>query len=327
MDPQAGPVPMTYPAHDPTSWIISHRPVRAGVNPFEPNGFFLEQELSASGRIVDSGGILLTNKECPWRCLMCDLWKHTLPYTVPLGAIPRQIDYALAAFGSQPAQLKLYNSGSFFDAAAIPLADYQSIAERISFADHVIVESHPRLIGEKTLRLRDLLHGSLEVAMGLETVHPRVLPRLNKRVSLEQFAQATAFLRRHEIEVRAFVLVNPPFLRKEASVEWAVESARFAFSCGVGVVSLIPTRAGNGALDQLIRTGDFTLPSLSLLEQSLDLSVQLRGGRVFADTWDLERFSSCPACFGLRRQRLASINLTQAAVPPVHCSSCGSGLN
>jgi radical SAM enzyme (TIGR01210 family) len=324
MDASAGLVPMTYPAHDPTSWILSLRPKRTDVNPFKPNGFFLEQELSASGRIVDSGGILLTNKECPWRCLMCDLWKHTLPYTVPIGAIPGQIDYALAAFGLQPAQLKLYNSGSFFDAAAIPVADYQPIAERISFADHVIVESHPRLLGEKTLHLRDLLHGSLEVAMGLETVHPQVLPRLNKRVSLEQFAQATAFLRSHEMEVRAFVLVNPPFLRKEEGVEWAVESARFAFSCGVGVVSLIPTRAGNGALEQLMRTGDFTPPSLSLLEQSLDLSVQLKGGRVFADTWDLERFSSCPACFKQRAERLARINLTQVAVPPVPCSSCGA---
>ena len=80
--------------------------------------------------------------------------------------------------------------------------------------------------------------------MGLETVHPTVLPRLNKRFTLEQFAQAATFLRKNGIEVRAFVLVQPPFMRASEAVEWAVKSAQFAFSCGAGVVSLIPTRAG-----------------------------------------------------------------------------------
>jgi radical SAM enzyme (TIGR01210 family) len=268
---------------------------------------------------VNSAIILLTNKECPWRCLMCDLWKHTLPYSVPPGAIPKQIDYALTALGVQPEQLKLYNSGSFFDSAAIPPADYPAIAGRVAFAKHVIVESHPRLVGEKALRLRDLLDGSLEVAMGLETVHPQILPKLNKRFTLEQFAQAAAFLRKEQIEVRAFVLVKPPFLKEEEAVEWAVESARFAFSCGAGVVSLIPTRPGNGALDRLMETGQFAPPSLRVLEQSLEFSLRLRAGRVFADTWDLERFSSCSACFKDREHRLNMMNLAQRILPPVQC--------
>jgi radical SAM enzyme (TIGR01210 family) len=176
-------------------WIVAQRPARDAVDPFKPHGFFLEQERSASGRIVSSGCILLTNKECPWRCLMCDLWKHTLTGSTPRGAIPKQIAFALEQLG-QPAQLKLYNSGSFFDAAAIPPADYPSIAQSISFAEHVVVESHPRLIGPRTLRLRDLLSDSLEVAMGLETVHPQVLPRMNKRFDLADFARAADFLRR-----------------------------------------------------------------------------------------------------------------------------------
>jgi radical SAM enzyme (TIGR01210 family) len=309
--------------HDLTAWILSQRPARAKLNPFEPNGFFLEGERSASGRIVTSGGILLTNKECPWRCLMCDLWKHTLEHTVPLGAIPQQIDYALEALGAEPEQLKLYNCGSFFDSAAIPPADYATIAGRIRFSKHIIVESHPRLVGEKALRFRDLLQGSLEVAMGLETVHQGVLPKLNKRFTLEQFTRATAFLCKEGIAVRAFVLVKPPFLDEQEGIDWAVESARFAFSCGVGVVSLIPTRPGNGALDQLMRTGEFTPPSLSALEQSLEKSLQLRAGRVFADTWDLQKFSSCSSCFKPRENRLSNINLTQLFIPRVACSTCG----
>jgi hypothetical protein len=55
------------------------RPPRNHVDPFKPHGFFPEKERNSAGRIVSSAVILLTNKECPWRCLMCDLWKNTRP--------------------------------------------------------------------------------------------------------------------------------------------------------------------------------------------------------------------------------------------------------
>ena len=314
----------TYPEHDLTQWIISRRPARAHVNAFEPHGFFLEKERSLDGTIVDCAGVLLTNKECPWHCLMCDLWKHTLTTRVPVGAIPAQIEFALARVDTQPQQVKLYNSGSFFDTAAIPPEDYAGIAERVSFAKNVVVESHPRLVGKRALEFRELLAGSLEVAMGLETVHPDVLPRLNKRFTLEQFSDAATWLRKQGMAVRAFVLVRPPFIAEDEAVKWAVESARFAFSCGAGVVSLIPTRAGNGALDQLAQSGEFAPPRLSTLEQSHEAALSLRAGRVFADTWDLERFSVCAACFQERRRRIEMMNLTQDIFPRIRCASCAS---
>src|SRR5215831_8801398 len=109
---------------DWTRWIVTKRGQRNDVDPSKPHGFFLEQERSSSCKILNSAVILLTNKECPWRCLMCDLWKNTLTYSVPVGAIPQQIDYALTQLGCRPEQLKLYNSGSFFDPAAVPVDDY-----------------------------------------------------------------------------------------------------------------------------------------------------------------------------------------------------------
>jgi radical SAM enzyme (TIGR01210 family) len=294
----------------------------AGLDPFRPHGYFLEQERAQSGRLVQSAAILLTNKECPWRCLMCDLWKHTLSHPVPLGAIPAQIDYALEQLGTQPEQLKLYNSGSFFDSAAIPPADYPGIAQRIACAEHVVVESHPRLVAEKAVRFRDLLRGSLEVAMGLETVHPLVLPRLNKRFDLTHFARATNFLRNHGIAVRAFVLLKPPFLNEEEAIEWALKSAEFAFSCGATAVSIIPTRAGNGAMDRLMETGEFSPPRLRTLERALELALRLGRGRVFADTWNLDMFSNCPACLRKRNQRLEEMNQEQKIPPPIQCARC-----
>jgi archaeosine synthase beta-subunit len=313
-----------YPERGRSAWIVAQRPPRATADPFTPHGFFLEEELSASHQLVNSAVILLTNKECPWRCLMCDLWKHTLTRSVPPGAIPRQIDYALNRLPARPQQVKLYNSGSFFDPTAIPLADYAAIAQKVSCAAQLVVESHPRLIGENALKLRDLLASSLEVAMGLETVHPEVLPRLNKNLTLSAFAKAVGFLRRHGIAVRAFVLLKPPFLNEAEGLEWAIKSAEFALASGVETLSLIPTRAGNGALDRLRENAEFAPPRLTTLERALEALLDLRHGRVFADTWDLERFSTCPACFEHRRQRLHQMNRQQIVPARINCQLCGN---
>lgn len=306
-----------------SSWIVSKRPARNKVDPFEPNAFFLEQELSAAGRIVPSAVILLTNKECPWRCLMCDLWRNTTTHSVPAGAIPRQIRYALSQLQGNASQIKLYNSGSFFDPAAIPPEDYPAIAAATASARHLVVECHPRLVRERALSFRGLLAGTLEVALGLETVHPEVLPRLNKRFTLDHFARAVECLRRHEIAVRAFVLVKPPFLNDAEALEWAVKSAEYAFNLGADVVSLIPTRTGNGALDHLREAGQFSPPRLSTLERALERVLSLRGaGRAFADTWDLGQFSDCPHCLDLRSRRLHAMNLSQQVQATVECPHC-----
>ncbi len=198
-------------------WIVERRGPRRHVDAAEPYAFLTEPERSDSGEIVSVATLFLTNRECPWRCLMCDLWQHTLPTSVPPGAIPAQIDLALARL-PVARQIKLYNSGSFFDPRAIPVGDYPAIAARVRRFERVIVECHPALVGESAVGFRDALAAGpglpavLEVAMGLETIHPEVLPRLNKRMTPEMFSGAAEFLRRHGIALRVFVLVKPPFI-------------------------------------------------------------------------------------------------------------------
>jgi len=308
------------------AWILARRPARNPLDPRRAHAFLLEQERIESGQLVPVATIFLTNRECPWRCLMCDLWRNTLAETLPPGAIPAQIDDALAQLPAAR-QIKLYNSGSFFDPNAIPTADYPAIAARVRDFERVIVECHPALVGESCLRFRDLLNvrgsgAKLEVAMGLETVHPDVLPRLNKRMTLEQFAGAAEFLKANGIALRVFVLVKPPFLDEAEALHWACRSLDFAFDCGATVTSLIPTRFGNGALEALAERGQFSLPSLSSLEKALDYGVALQRGRVFADLWDLEKFSKCSRCFPARLTRLGEINASQMTAPAVHCARC-----
>ena len=301
-------------------WITAQRAgiERATLNPRRPYAFTVEEERAQDGEIVPVATLFLTNRECPWRCLMCDLWRNTLTKSVASGDIPAQIDYALEHLGAAR-QIKLYNSGSFFDARAIPREDYGDIAARVAGFERTIVESHARLAGEDCLKLRDLVGGPLEVAIGLETVDPRVGPLLNKGASLEQFAAAADFLGRNGIDLRVFVLVKPPFTDETEALYWAKKSVDFAFDCGATVVALIPTRGGNGAMETLRARGDWSPPRLETLEAAADYGVNLRRGRVFADLWDLEQFSSCNRCFAARRARLDAMNREQIALPLVEC--------
>ncbi len=291
--------------------------VRRALPVDRPASWLAETEPDSAETLQRVLTVFLTNRECPWRCLMCDLWKHTTLESVPPGAIPRQLQVALAA--APPARwLKLYNAGSFFDVGAIPAVDQRAMVELCRPFGRLVVECHPALVGPRVrIFCEQLGETRLEVAMGLETVHPEVLPRLNKRMTTEEFRRAAAFLRANAISVRAFVLVQPPFLKAAEALEWAVRSAAFAFDSGAEVVSLIPTRAGNGALEELARRGEFREPTLGLFEKTFEECLRLERGRIFADLWDLERFGGGEPEFQARRARLEEMNRRQCVLPAV----------
>lgn len=303
--------------------VLAVRGPKSVVNPWRPVAAFVEPERQGDGRVRDVATIFLANRECPFRCVYCDLWKQTLDEPTPLSAVPHQIDVALAQL--RPASVvKLYNSGNFFDAAAIPRADWSAISERVRAFERVVVENHPRLIDARATQFRDLLDTRLEVAMGLETVHPEVLPKLNKRMTLDDFARAARFLTEHDVDVRTFVLLRPPFLSEAEGVEWALRSIDFAFNCGATCVSVIATRAGNGLMDRWQADGWFSPPKLTSLEEVLARGIERQRGRVFADTWDVARFADCSECADARLERLRQMNLQQIVLPTVSCPGCAA---
>lgn len=271
---------------------------------------------------------------------MCDLWQHTIEEDTPRGAIPAQIAAARDTLRQQSeviALLKLYNAGSFFDPRAVPEADYDEVAALLKNVPRVVVESHPALIGSRVDRFLDSLSRQaqpegtvhLEVAMGLETVHPRALDRMNKRMTLETFAEAAGQLRRRGASLRVFLLISPPFVPPEEQDSWLLRSIEAAFSCGASVVSLIPTRPGNGALEALASDEAFRVPRLEDIDRSLELALQTGrdGGRLFVDLWDLQRFADCQRCFEARRARLDAMNLEQRVRPRPRCTACGFGFS
>lgn len=301
------------------NWIISNRGQKNPVDPFKPYGWLVEKERTISGKTEDTGIIFLTNRECAFHCLMCDLWKNTTNQSVPVGAIPAQIEFALEKMPPSK-HLKLYNSGSFFDTRAIPAEDYKKIASLVSEFETVIIENHPKLVNDRVLRFRDMLKPELHMALGLETVNPEILLRLNKQMTTEDFSNSVRFLSQNGIKSRAFILLRPPFMSEAEGVLWAERSIDFAFKSGVECCTVIPVRGGNGAMELLRENGQFSPPDIRSLEEVLEYGIGLNAGRVFADTWDLGLFSTCSKCADKRTIRLTEMNLTQKISERIKCT-------
>ena len=256
-------------------FIIDLRGPRPQHDPWRFQNLAIEDEPTERGGLARVGTVFLTGRECPWRCAMCDLWRHTTRGDTPAGAIPAQIEAARRAWqdrGERISRLKLYNASNFFDPRAVPDCDYSAIGARLAGLEQVVVESHPSLVGDRVDRfLRELDGPRLEVAMGLETAHPAALEALNKRMTLDDFARAAGDLRRRDVSVRAFVLIGPPFVPADEQDEWLLKSVAFAEACGAAVISLIPARAGNGAMEALTAQGLFRAPTRADVERSMGL--------------------------------------------------------
>jgi archaeosine synthase beta-subunit len=286
-------------------WVEEQRGQKNALVTTQAYAQFWEEEYGPSQEMWDALTVLLTNTECPFRCVMCDLWQNTLDAPTTRGDIPTQIAHALALpsppSSQRPRALKLYNAGSFFDPRAIPEADDEAITALIRSQnfERVIVECHTAFLQgkyqERVLRFQKAIApATLEVAIGLETAHPDVLERLNKRMTLADFAHTAAFLHAHQIALRTFILVRPPWLSEEEGVEWARRSLDFAFTHHATACILIPTRAGNGAMELLQAAGEFTPPRIASVLEAMHYGLSLDKGRVFADTWEMEKFIQSP---------------------------------
>src|SRR5690606_29737784 len=142
---------------------------------------------------------------------------------------------------------------------------------------------------------------------------------------------AAAAIRGAGASLRASVLVGVPFIPRQEQQAWVQRSIAAARACGARLVSLIPLRRGNGAIETLERTGDVVVPGLTDLEDALDAALATRAERtadttlVCVDTWNLEALTDCAACHGTRVDRLRAMNLTQQVRPRVPCHACDRG--
>ena len=85
------PAAYTAAARDRDQFVVALRGERPRHDHWQYQDLIVENERGEDGRIARAGTVLLTGRECPWRCVMCDLWKGTTMADTPPGAIPAQI--------------------------------------------------------------------------------------------------------------------------------------------------------------------------------------------------------------------------------------------
>ncbi|HXD47790.1 MAG TPA: hypothetical protein VN600_03380 [Gemmatimonadaceae bacterium] len=301
------------------------RPAKPLVDPWRAHGLAIDLERRPAGNVERALTLFLAGAECPFTCVFCDLWRYTIDGPTPRGALPRQIADSLASQTRDAFdRIKLYNASNFFDGRAVPLEDHAAIAALCAGFAGVTVESHASTIGPRMLDFARRLDGRLEVAIGLETIHPEAMARLGKRMTLEQFDRAADFLNANGIDLRVFVLIGAPFVPRNKQLEWTVRATEHAAECGAAVVALIPVRGGNGQMERLADAGDFVAPTLLDVERALEHCLDFGPTVVTADLWDIDRFVACSVCRDERVARLERINASGRSEPRVTCAACGA---
>lgn len=262
-----------------------------------------ESEPDGQGNQVSTTTVFLTASQCPVGCNMCDLHLNTLPEATPAGAITRQIDSAVK--NSDAKWLKLYNSGNFFDPRSIPPQDYTEIAKRCNHFDRVIVENHPQFGKSRLQAFLQLITCQFEIAVGLETVQPRWLGRLEKQMSRDDFSQYAKEIARLGVDLRVFLILGVPGIDVVESVRWSRLSLRHAIACGARHISIIPARSGHGWAGRASELPEF---STALLAETHETLLRDSDGRavVTVDLWDVPAHDS-------EYSRLQQSNLTQRA--------------
>jgi archaeosine synthase beta-subunit len=305
--------------------IRSLRPATPAVDPWKAHGAILEPERRPDGVVEQALTVFLSGAECPFTCSFCDLWRWTFDGPTPAGAIPRQLREVLrthAGDATAPQRLKLYNASNFFDRRAVPADDVPTSAALAEPFGAVTVESHAQTVGPLTLEFKERLSGRLEVAIGLETIHPVAAPQLNKRLDLPRFERAANYLADNDMDLRVFVLLGAPHIAAEESVEWTARTVEYAVANGAAMVAIIPVRGGNGEMERLQGLGQFVPPTLRQLETALDSSVAFGRAVITVDLWDAERLPGCTACRQARIARLSRMNLSGQLERAVECAEC-----
>ncbi|MEM3086126.1 MAG: archaeosine biosynthesis radical SAM protein RaSEA [Halobacteria archaeon] len=235
-------------------------------DPTVPIAVWKGRELLKPGEPADSLTIILRTVGCSWgRCLMCGFFNMTSPGLVASDALITQYESAMSEC-PEGAVIKLYTSGSFYDAKEVPPEAQEEILKRLAGDPRprkVIIETMPEYITPEIFRLP--VPPGLEFAIGLESSSDYVRDRcVVKGFTWEGFKRACGVARDHGATVKAYTILKPPFLTEADAIEDAVKTCRDAFSVpNVTTVSMnLCNVQRNTPVERLWRRGEFRPPWL-----------------------------------------------------------------
>ena len=243
------------------------------------------------GKVVDSFVIILRTRGCRWAyhsgCSMCGYFNDTNPRMKEEDLL-KQVEEAKNKYNGEPL-VKVFTSGSFLDDWEVPPNAQNALYDAFSSAKRIIVESRPEYVTEEKVREVGERRNVM-VALGLESANNETLERrINKGFTVEDYVRAAELLRKHEVPVKTYVLLKPPFMTERQAIEEAIYSVEFA-SRYSEIVSVNPMNIQNYTLvEYLWRRGEYRAPWLwsvvEVLKRTSNLGVDVvsyptAGGKV-----------------------------------------------
>lgn len=220
-------------------------------------------------KTVDAGVVILPTRGCRWGrmsgCSMCGYAYNASNSTQ--SEIFEQFEKALAAIGKVQ-YLKIFNSGSFFDASEISRDTAKKIFSKINEnkeIKRVQLESRPEFLDYAALqKARETLNAELEVGIGLETASDEIRENcINKNFTMQDFKSALKTCNDAGVMVKAYILIKPLFLSEKEAIEDAIESACTAYKLGAGRISFNPVNVQKATLaEHLWNHGEYRPPWL-----------------------------------------------------------------
>jgi len=173
-------------------------------------------------------------------------------------------------------------------------------------ARRLLFETLPEFATTDTLEpLRNAFAGELEVALGLESTDPTVLARfVHKNAPPSEYLAAADRVRGLGLRAKAYLLLKPPYLTEEESIDDVARSVAEA-SPRFDAISINPVHIQNGTVvEWLYRRGRYRPPWLWSVVDALLRGAERRGAT---------RLVSFPTAGGLPRG-------------PHNCGSCDAGV-
>jgi radical SAM enzyme (TIGR01210 family) len=215
-------------------------------NPRQPVRCWSEKDV-LDGTVVDAYVIILRTRGCSWAlssgCTMCGYFNDSMLSAVSEEDLSIQFEKAMQSYKGEKI-VKLFTSGSFLDPSEIPVPVQHEILSTLNEqAEKISVESRPEYITEKRLADVQKVVSSkeFEIGIGLETSNDLVREKaINKGFTFHEYTKAAALLKKHEMKMKTYVLMKPPFLTEKESLDDCIRTTK-DIAKYTDMISLNPT--------------------------------------------------------------------------------------
>jgi archaeosine synthase beta-subunit len=200
-----------------------------------------------NGKVIDAYVIILRTRGCSWAmesgCTMCGYFNDSMLTAVSEEDLRVQFEKAMQNYKSEKI-VKLFTSGSFLDPHEIPVpVRHEILSVLTERTEKISVESRPEYVTDKSLvDIQKIVSSKeFEIGIGLETSNDLVREKaINKGFTFHDYKKAATLLKKHQMNVKTYVLMKPPFLTEKESLNNCIRTAQ-DITPYTDLVSLNPT--------------------------------------------------------------------------------------